>query len=107
MFVRVSLLHIYYSQKLLVLTVIFAALTQDRFSTLSSVFLMKPGVHCQTKRQNKLEKKTPLRILPVEQQNRKKFSPAIAEPTIPNKQENIPYNALYDANVNFNLFNEA
>ena len=33
----------------------FAALTQGWFSALSSVFLMKPGVHCQAKRQNKFE----------------------------------------------------
>ena len=56
------------------LTFIFAALTQGWFSTLSFCFLMKPGVYCEAKRQNKLEKKTSLRILPVEQQNRKKFS---------------------------------
>ena len=38
MFVRVSQSNIYLSQKLLVLTVIFAALTQGRFSTLSFYF---------------------------------------------------------------------
>ena len=47
---------IFSSVKILVSTVIFfAALTQGWFSALSSVFLMKPGVHCQAKRQNKFE----------------------------------------------------
>ena len=39
------------------LTVDFAALTQGLVSTLSFCFLMKLGVYCQMKRQNKLEKK--------------------------------------------------
>ena len=38
MFVRVSQSNILFSQKLLVLTIIFAALTQGRFSTLSFCF---------------------------------------------------------------------
>ena len=54
-------------------TVIFAVFTQGWFSTLSCVFLMKPGVYCQTKRQNKLEKKNLYVFLP-EKQNRKNCS---------------------------------
>ena len=70
-------LSLLFSQKLLLLTVIFAALTQGRFSTLSFCFLMKPGVYCQAKRENKLEK-TSLRILPVEHKHKKKLALRIA-----------------------------
>ena len=73
MFVRVSLSNIKFSQKLLVLTVIFAALTRGGFQPAVSVFLMKPGVYCQAKRQNKLEKKHFSVFLPGEQQNKKVF----------------------------------
>ena len=62
MFLRVSLSNIKFSQKLLVLTVILASFTQVWFPILNSVFLVKLGVYCLAKRQNKLEKKSSLRI---------------------------------------------
>ena len=64
--------YLQFSEKLLEFTIIFAALTQGCFSTLSSVLLMKPSVYCQAKRQNKLEKKHLSIFLPEEQKKKKK-----------------------------------
>ena len=73
MFVRVSLSNIQFSKKFLMFTVIFAALTQGWFCTLSSIFLMKPESIAKRNVKINWKKKQHLSVfLPKKQQNRKK-----------------------------------